>query len=194
MKRAQIASREDDRSRLGEDRAPAGSSGGGGIDARHNPRQAGQLNVLVILPQQSRASEWRSQPLGPVNNASYDRGVVMIGGGHRIGAQHGHAQQSAFHTNREDVDRVVVLHRLRDLAQIGGQPLAVKFSFQHFGKARLASGTAGSTAGPAGGVMNGKRSFLKIALELKSGFPDESLILGVVADGGQFSARVRPAG
>src|SRR5260370_6168561 len=188
MKRAQIASRDDERSRLGEDRAPAGSSGGGGIDARHNPRQAGQLNVLVILPQQSRASEWRSQPLRSVNNASYDRGVVMIGGGHRIGAQHGHAQRSAFHTNREDVDRVVVLHRLRDLAQIGGQPLAVKFSFQHFGEARLASGTAGSTAGPAGGVMNGKRSFLTIALELKSGFPAQSPLLWAVPNPLHLSA------
>ena len=50
MKRAEIASRNDDGRGLGEDGAPGGGSGCGGIDARHYPRQTSQLNVFEVLP------------------------------------------------------------------------------------------------------------------------------------------------
>ena len=96
------------------------------------------------------------------------------------------ATESAFSTaTRNDLPStrmvkmstdLIVLDCLRDLPQIGGQALAVKFPHQYFGKSRLRSGTAGSSAGPIAGVMNREGRFIQIALELKSSLPDEAFI------------------
>jgi len=150
--------------------------------------------MLVVLAQQCRASEGRSQPLGAVDHALDDCRVVKIGGGHRIGSKHGHPQRSAFHKNGEDVDRVIVLDRFGDLPQIGGEPIAVEFSYQHFGESRVWGGATGSAAGPASWVVNGKGSLIEIAFELKAGLADEALVFRIVADGGQFLARVGTPG
>src|SRR5580704_10837518 len=114
----------------------------------------------------------------------------MVGRRYGVGAQHRNPQRSAFHTNGENVDRLISLNSLRDLSQIGGQTLAVKFPHQHFRKSRLRSGTAGSSARPIAGVMNREGSFIQIALELKSRLPDEALIFGIMADKGQLFAGV----
>ena len=91
----------------------------------------------------------------------------MIGGGYGVGAQHGDPQRSAFQQNREDIDRVIVLNRLCDLSQIGGETLAVKFPYQHFGEPYFGRGAAGSAAGPIRRVVDGEGSFIEIALELE---------------------------
>ena len=91
---------------------------------------------------------------------------------------------------------MVVLDRSGDLPQVGGKALAVKFSYQHFGESWLRSGAAGSAAGPASWIVNGKGSFIQVAFELKAGFADKALVFGIMADGGQFLARIcssRPA-
>src|SRR5258706_16294845 len=77
---------------------------------------------------------------------------------------------------------------------MGREPLAVKLSFEPSRETYFPRGAASSAAGPVGRVMDSEGGFVEIALELKSGFPDEALVLGIVADGGKIPARVRLPG
>src|SRR5258706_5740774 len=132
MRRAERAPRDDEGGRSGPDSFPTKFLRGGRINAPHQPRQTGQLNVLVVLPQQQRTSERRGQARGSVDYALNDRGVVMIRRGHGIGAQYSHSQRPAFESDGEDLDRVIVLDRLGNLSQVRSKPLAVKLSLENF--------------------------------------------------------------
>jgi hypothetical protein len=85
----------------------------------------------------------------------------------------------------------MVLDRLSNLPQIGGEALAVKLPYQHFRESRLRSGAACSAAKPARGVVDGKGSFIEIAFELKAGLANEALVFRIMADGGQSSDSLR---
>ena len=79
---------------------------------------------------------------------------------------------------------------MRDLPQISCQPPAVKLSFQYFRKSGLRSRTTRSAAGPIARVVDGEGGFIQIPLELKPGFMNEALVFPIMADGGQFLARI----
>jgi hypothetical protein len=89
---------------------------------------------------------------------------------------------------------VVVLDRLGNLAQVGGEPLAVKFPFQHFRETHFWGRSAGAAARPLRRIVDGEGGFVEVALELEAGLVDETLVFRIVADGGEVLARVRLAG
>src|ERR1700686_1741987 len=85
--------------------------------------------------------------------------------------------------NPKNVDRVVVLDRLRSPLQVGETSGPIKFSDENLGKAGLGRSTPRSSAGPFFRVMDGEGDRVQIPLEVKASFLDELFVFRVVRDG-----------
>src|SRR6266851_9880002 len=176
-----VVTRRNDQIRwLRKNGTPAAKGRCGRPNVRNHPNRAGELHALVVTAKQGGTAKRRSETARAVHHAANHGRIVLIRRGYGIDAENSDAKRPPFQGNRENVERVVIFNRLRELPQVGTQPLTVKFSYKHFGETGLGGRAATPAIRPFRGVMDGECSRVQVAFKLDSGLLNEALVFRVM--------------
>src|SRR5277367_847935 len=181
--------------RLREQKTPAPQRREG-VHLRFHPQngksQTRKRDLAVEPSQQPRSAKRRRQFAGPVEHATNHVRVRMVRYRDAVIRKDDDANRTSFHRNVVDFKSAVVVDRRGQLFEISGQSGGVNLADKNLRETRLWS-RSGGAASPTLRVVNRESGLIEVALELKTGFFDKLLVLGLARNRWKLAGSVECA-